>query len=141
MFHFTDPNSSTTEIQKDLLLDNVVRKVRNTVAQFGSEHRDIHSSVSRVGKTIDKNFVSDYFCVGNEAMFDEPENAKILNKVIVEHFLRQGKSDIAEKLIEEANLDVDNEEKTPYIKINKILGKCIQTVNRLVSFFSFQQMP
>lgn len=91
--------------------------------QFSSEHRDLHSSVSRVGKSVDKNFISDYVCVGNENLFDQEENATALNKVIVEHFLRQGRSDIAEQLIKEGKLDVNKRDKIPYIKMNKILGK------------------
>lgn len=91
--------------------------------QFSSEHRDLHSSVSRVGKSVDKNFISDYVCVGNENLFDQEDNAIALNKVIVEHFLRQGRSDIAEQLIKEAKLDINKRDKIPYIKMNKILGK------------------
>jgi len=92
------------------------------LSQFSAEHRDIHSSVSRVGKAIDKNFTSDYVCVGNENLFEQGDNSNTLTKVIVEHLLRQGKSDIAERLIEEAKLDIDTKDKIPYIKMNKILG-------------------
>ncbi|KAH9510837.1 E3 ubiquitin-protein transferase rmnd5a [Dermatophagoides farinae] len=113
----TSPDCPLTDIQCQLLLDNT----RNTISQFSTEHRDIHSSVSRIGKAIDKNFISDYVCVGNESLFDQGKNNEILNKVIVEHFLRQGRSDIAEKLIQESKLDIDTNDKIPYIKMNKIL--------------------
>ncbi|KAH9405259.1 E3 ubiquitin-protein transferase rmnd5a [Tyrophagus putrescentiae] len=113
--------SELTESQRNLILDNVVKKCNNMLNQFSSEHRDLHSSVSRVGKSVDKNFISDYVCVGNENLFDQEENALALNKVIVEHFLRQGRSDIAESLIKEGKLDVNKRDKTPYIKMNKIL--------------------
>lgn len=103
-------------------MENVVKKCRNIINQFSSEHRDIHSSVSRVGKAVDKNFISDYVCVGNENLFEQGDNATTLNKVIVEHFLRQGRSDIAERLIAEGKLEVDTKDKIPYIKMNKILG-------------------
>lgn len=116
------PGSNLTDIQKTLLHENVVKKVKNIITTFSSNHRDIHSSVSKVGKTIDKNFVSDYVCVGNENLFDEPENAEILVKVIVEHFLRTGKSSIAEELIRESKLNVTTLDKAPYIRMNEILG-------------------
>ena len=116
-------DSELTNIQKQLFIDSVIKKTRNVITQFSSEHRDIHSSVSRVGKAIDKNFISDYVCVGNETLFEKEENGTILNKVIIEHFLRQGNSDIAEKLIQEAKLDIDTKVKVPYIKMNRILGK------------------
>ncbi len=120
---FPAAESELTESQRNLILDNVVKKCNNMLNQFSSEHRDLHSSVSRVGKSVDKNFISDYVCVGNENLFDQEENALALNKVIVEHFLRQGRSDIAESLIKEGKLDVNKRDKTPYIKMNKILGK------------------
>lgn len=31
-----------------------VAKVKETVSRLASEHRDLHSSVSKVGKTIDR---------------------------------------------------------------------------------------
>lgn len=103
-------------------MENVVIRCREILTQFSSEHRDIHSSVSRIGKAIDKNFISDYVCVGNDTLFEQSSNQEILNKVIVEHFLRQGRSDIAEKLIQESKLEIDTSEKIPYLKMNKILG-------------------
>ncbi|CAG2122232.1 unnamed protein product, partial [Medioppia subpectinata] len=84
------PGNELTEIQCDLMYDNVIKKVRNTITQFSGEHRDIHSSVSRIGKAIDKNFISDYASVNNDTVFESAANTQILNQVIVEHFLRQG---------------------------------------------------
>ncbi|KAF7494475.1 E3 ubiquitin-protein ligase RMND5A [Sarcoptes scabiei] len=117
----TSPDSQLTDIQRQLLMENVVIRCREILTQFSSEHRDIHSSVSRIGKAIDKNFISDYVCVGNDTLFEQSSNQEILNKVIVEHFLRQGRSDIAEKLIQESKLEIDTSEKIPYLKMNKIL--------------------
>lgn len=31
-----------------------VAKVKETISRLASEHRDLHSSVSKVGKTIDR---------------------------------------------------------------------------------------
>lgn len=35
-----------------------VAKVKETVSRLASEHRDLHSSVSKVGKTIDRVCIS-----------------------------------------------------------------------------------
>ena len=110
-----------TEIQCDLIYDNVIKKTRNTISQFSSEHRDIHSSVSRIGKAIDKNFISDYASVNNESLFESQTNNNLLNQVIVEHFLRQGMLDIAEQLTKEAKLDIPEEKKRPFTELNTIL--------------------
>jgi hypothetical protein len=91
------------------------------MSQFSSEHRDIHSSVSRIGKAIDKNFISDYASVNNESLFDNNSNNNLLNQVIIEHFLRQGMLEIAEQLTREAKLDISDEKKKPFTELNGIL--------------------
>lgn len=109
-----------TEIQQECLQDEV-KKVREIISRIASEHRDLHGTVSKVGKAIDKNFVSDFASVANETLYDEPDKAKILNQAIVEHFLRQGMLEIAEELIHEAKLDIPSEAKNPFTELNHIL--------------------
>ena len=36
----------------------LLRKVRDVTSQLSSEHRDLHGTVSKVGKAIDRSFVS-----------------------------------------------------------------------------------
>ena len=40
---------------------HAVSKVKETISRLASEHRDLHSSVSKVGKTIDRVRISCYF--------------------------------------------------------------------------------
>jgi hypothetical protein len=42
------------------MLLSTLRAVKDSVSRLCSDHRDLHSSVSKVGKTIDKHFVPDY---------------------------------------------------------------------------------
>ncbi|RWS28408.1 Protein RMD5-like protein [Leptotrombidium deliense] len=107
-------------IQKVILNQNI-QKVRDIISQIASEHREIHASVSRVGKMIDKNFTADFDAVGNEAFLDDPSKVQIINQVIVEHFLRQGMLEIAEELIHESKLDIPPEKKNPFTELNSIL--------------------
>ena len=37
-----------------LILSQAVGKVKETITRLAGEHRDLHSSVSKVGKTIDR---------------------------------------------------------------------------------------
>lgn len=115
------PDNNLTEIQCDLLYDNVIKKTRNTIHQFSVEHRETHSSVSRIGKHTDKNFISDYASVNNESLFESQTNVNLINQVIVEHFLRQGMLEIAEQLTKEAKLDIPEEKKKPFTELNSIL--------------------
>lgn len=109
-----------TGIQSVILNQNV-KKIREVIQSIATEHRDLHGTVSKVGKAIDKNFISDFACVNNEQLFEDSENQKILNQVIVEHFLRQGMLDIAEELTHEASLDIAEEKKQPFTELNSIL--------------------
>jgi hypothetical protein len=114
-----------SEIQFKILASNI-RKIRDVVSQISSEHRDLHGTVSKVGKAIDRNFVSDFAAVANETLYDEPDKRRILNHAIVEHFMRQGQLDIADQLIREAELRVSAEAINPFTELNHILDslKC-----------------
>jgi len=132
------------------MLHSCLKKIKDTAGKVASEHKDIHGSVSKVGKAIDKNFIADLSSVHNQHVFppfashrsdgssaridehstgnqdgeteDEGrEKTKLLNNVICEHFFRQGMLDITDSLISEANLEIHESQKAPFIKINCIL--------------------
>ena len=50
-----------------------------------------------------QNFVSEFSAVFTESSFENDETQTLLNEIICEHFLRQGKLDIAEALNEVNN--------------------------------------
>lgn len=133
-------------------LHSCLKKIKDTAGKIASEHKDIHGSVSKVGKAIDKNFIADLSSVHNQHVFPpfasnhiEPspppphinnpphmqqqlqnpgenrEKTKLLNHVICEHFFRQGMLDITDSLISEADLEINESQKAPFIKINCIL--------------------
>lgn len=43
-----------------LMLIKTLHFVKESVSKVGSDHRELHSSVSKVGKAIDRHFVTDY---------------------------------------------------------------------------------
>ncbi|XP_033633232.1 E3 ubiquitin-protein ligase RMND5A-like [Asterias rubens] len=104
-----------------LILNSAQNRTKDILTRVSNEHKDIHSSVSKVGKAIDKNFVSDLIQLNAEQTFESPERMHLLNEVICEHFLRQGMLDIAENLTEEAGLDMLDSAKEPFLEINQIL--------------------
>ncbi|GAB6019521.1 E3 ubiquitin-protein transferase rmnd5a [Chamberlinius hualienensis] len=97
-----------------------VKKVRDTVAKIATEHRDLHSTVSKVGKAIDRNFVADFGSTGIDDSFETPDKMKLLNQVICEHFCRQGMLEIAEELLKEARVEVSHTKKEPFFELNRI---------------------
>lgn len=82
-----------------LVMSQCCRKIKDTVQQLASDHKDIHSSVSRVGKAIDRNFDSEICGVVSDAMWDSREQQhQILQTAIVEHLYQQGMLGVAEEL-------------------------------------------
>uniref|UniRef100_A0A8C4R9L0 Required for meiotic nuclear division 5 homolog B n=1 Tax=Eptatretus burgeri TaxID=7764 RepID=A0A8C4R9L0_EPTBU len=101
-----------------LVLSHCCKKIRDTVQKLASDHKDIHGSVSKVGKAIDRTDVSS---VAMEGVFNSSERQQLLNRVLVEHLLRQGMLDVAETLSQEAGLPIDPKQKEPFVELNRIL--------------------
>lgn len=80
------------------MLKQAMTKVRDTVQRLATDHRDLHSTVSKVGKAIDRNFIADFASTSREDVFSGPEKSHLLNQVICQHFYRQGMLDIADEL-------------------------------------------
>ena len=98
--------------------------VRSLAKQYSDKHKDLHGSISKIGKTIDRYFQSDFGNVPITELFDNPEKFKLIYMIICEDLYRQGRMSIAEKLIEETNLndsDLFNLEKYFLEEINMIL--------------------
>lgn len=83
---------------QEQLLKQAMTKVRDTVQRLATDHRDLHSTVSKVGKAIDRNFILDFASTSREDVFSGPEKSHLLNQVICQHFYRQGMLDIADEL-------------------------------------------
>jgi len=114
-------DGSELSAAQSLILSQCVRKVKETLSKLSGDHKDLHGSVSKVGKAIDRNFVSDFSSVVTDAQFEAPEHADQLNNVVSEHFLRQGMLDIAECLIQESSLKLEDTQKEPFLELHRIL--------------------
>ena len=102
----------------------VKENVKPLAKQYSDKHKDLHGAISKIGKTIDKSFQSDFGNVPIFELFDKPEKLKIIYMIICEDLYRQGRMSIAQKLIEETKLndnDLFNIEKTVLEEINMIL--------------------
>nr|XP_054367125.1 E3 ubiquitin-protein transferase RMND5B isoform X6 [Mirounga angustirostris] len=105
-----------------LVMSQCCRKIKDTVQKLASDHKDIHSSVSRVGKAIDRNFDSEICGVVSDAVWDSREKQQqVLQMAIVEHLYQQGMLSVAEELCQESTLNVDLDFKQPFLELNRIL--------------------
>lgn len=121
MFSFFTCTGTPTEEQAHLIA-KYVQSIRDCTNKFGTEHRELHSSVSKVGKAIDRNFVTDYDSVSRGEVFASPEQQRMLNEVILQHFYRQGQLEISDVLADEAGLAPDvRQSKEPFQELNAIL--------------------
>ncbi|XP_045188845.2 E3 ubiquitin-protein ligase RMND5A-like isoform X1 [Mercenaria mercenaria] len=116
------PADGEVQVTQSLVMTQALHRVQEATSRMGQEHKDLHSTVSKVGKTIDRNFVSEFSAVFTESSFENEETQLLLNEIICEHFLRQGKLDIAEALNEEADLNLDPSQMEPFLELHRILG-------------------
>ena len=61
LFVAVPPEQELTAAQI-VILRQTMNKIRETVHRIASEHRDLHSTVSKVGKAIDRVSISYYLC-------------------------------------------------------------------------------
>ena len=71
------------------MLVQALQKVKESASKVGSDHRDLHSSVSKIGKSIDRSFVADYDSTSRDDVFSSLDQQALLNKVILQHLLCQ----------------------------------------------------
>ncbi|CAO1361547.1 unnamed protein product [Diamesa tonsa] len=103
-----------------LLLKDAIQRSKLKLQQFCVEHRDLHGTVSKVGKSIDRNFCGDFTAVTRHDLFESERNIKLLNENIVQHFFRMGMDDIAETLIRESGLPKEDINEEPFAELHKI---------------------
>ncbi|CAF1079852.1 unnamed protein product [Adineta steineri] len=117
--------SALTNPTDDKFIKTSIQNTLKPLAkQYSDKHKDLHGSISKIGKTIDKSFQSDFGNVPITELFDTPEKFKLIYMIICEDLYRQGRMSIADKLIEESKLndnDLFNLEKNFLEEINMIL--------------------
>ncbi|KAK9878913.1 hypothetical protein WA026_003739 [Henosepilachna vigintioctopunctata] len=113
-----------TNLQVNLIMDTM-KKVKETLSRLATEHRELHSSLSKFGKLIDRMFIADYSSTSRSNIFNTPEKINLINKVICQHFHRQGMHDVAEALCKETDMQYEFSEKESFKELNHILD-CLQ---------------
>jgi len=103
------------------LVKQAANKVTDCVNKLATEHRELHSSVSKVGKAVDRNFVPDFDSTAREEVFSGPSKERLLSEVILQHFYRQGQLEIASTLAREAGVQEVPEQRQPFLEVNRIL--------------------
>lgn len=85
--------------QKEIL-KSALATAKEKLLKLTTDHRDLHGTVSKVGKAIDRNFESEYTATTRSDVFSTDRNSQLLNSIIAQHFYRQGMEDVAKQLIQ-----------------------------------------
>ncbi|XP_028668728.1 E3 ubiquitin-protein transferase RMND5B [Erpetoichthys calabaricus] len=97
------------------------KNIKESLQRLASSHKDIHGSVSKVGKAIDRNFDAEISAVVADNVWELQERQKYLSETIVEHLYRQGMLNVAEDLCKESGVAIDISMKQPFLELNRIL--------------------
>lgn len=132
------PPESQLTAQQINLVKSTISRTKEKLHRLAIDHRDLHGTVSKVGKAIDRNFIMEYHQVVRSDLFQNEHNIQLLDENIVKHFYRQGMDEIADSLIKEAGLPTETNNEDPFAELHQIfeeihhrnLGPAIEWTNK-----------
>lgn len=94
-------NSSELSVTAQVLFDQAIQKLKQTLFEATMEHRQVHSAISKCGKDIDRNFQPDLNgLIKNEKNLEHnPEYLRKANSLIFDHLVSNGLCEVAESFI------------------------------------------
>uniref|UniRef100_A0A8W7PJF1 RING-Gid-type domain-containing protein n=1 Tax=Anopheles coluzzii TaxID=1518534 RepID=A0A8W7PJF1_ANOCL len=98
-----NPDSKVTAGQVDVL-NEALSKTKDKLHRLTTEHRNLHGTVSKVGKAIDRNFVANFTATSRTDVTST----------------RQGMDDVADALIKESGLPAEDIVPEPYAELHRI---------------------
>eukprot|EP00126_Sphaerothecum_destruens_P000485 Sdes_comp10573_c0_seq1m2269 len=93
--------------------------MKDKLNKLTAEHKDLHNSIARLGKTMDKTFQVDISKTSNPEAFLGKET--IVNEVITQHLFRQGRFRVGETFIHESGLSMEEARREPFMDMYNIL--------------------
>ncbi|XP_053608910.1 E3 ubiquitin-protein transferase RMND5B [Plodia interpunctella] len=99
------PTNTPLSQTQAMVVGELASRVKQTVFQMSTEHRELHATVSRVGKSIDRHFIADYGSVAPKAeSFCSDTNRPIMEQAIAQHLYRQGLEEVGDAFVAEAKI-------------------------------------
>ncbi|CDW55579.1 RMD5 protein [Trichuris trichiura] len=134
---------STLSVAAVLIFEQFLKRSREVLQQICSNHRDMHASVSKVGREIEKvchsirmqrvranrrifcfqNFVSNLeeVCMRKIVYEKDPLLRPHVNLLLAKHYLSMGLVDIADELLQHSGVQCDVNNKTRFTNMYKIV--------------------
>lgn len=91
----------------------------STVDKVQAGHKEMQSSVAKLGKAIDKNFLEDISKVCRKGKQFQKDT---LHEVIAQHFYREGRFEEGDLFVKETGMDPDVSMKSEFEEMHGILG-------------------
>jgi len=115
-----DSKNSITEsdIDEEILLQ-LSRSIESTKKDIDDRQKEVYSSVSRLGKALDKKFPASLPTYPR--LFESLPSRKALERTIALHFLRTGQLDTAEIFLDESGIDIPTELRLRFVELHQIL--------------------
>lgn len=99
------PENTPLSQTQAMVVNDLAASVKQTVFQMSTDHRELHATVSRVGKSIDRHFIADYASVAPKAeTFCSDTNRPIMEQAIAQHLYRQGLEEVGDTFVAEAKI-------------------------------------
>lgn len=104
-----DTNMENIESIKLSIQLSEIKRSQDQLQSYAADHRNLHGIVSKVGKSIDKYFLPDFPSVSKFDLFEYESYVQTMNKMILEHFRRQGMNDVSNCLLKESKMAPDTD--------------------------------
>ncbi|RDB21319.1 Protein RMD5 A [Hypsizygus marmoreus] len=120
LFSLQDAKKLFTEhgVDNDTLR-NLARTVELKKKEVDERQKEVYSSVSRLGKALDKKLSAPLPTYSN--LFHAEGSLAALERTVALHFLRTGQFDTAETFLEESGIDIPPELRSQFVDLHQIL--------------------
>eukprot|EP01135_Chromosphaera_perkinsii_P009413 Nk52_evm89s1737 gene=Nk52_evmTU89s1737 len=98
---------------------NLKMELKEKASKLSADHKEAHSSIARLGKTIDKQFQTDISRTTNPEAFKG--KSVVLNEAIAQHLFRQGKFRVGETFLKECGMGLEEAQREPFMDMYNIL--------------------
>lgn len=114
--------------QTDTTLTILSNKIKTLSSQVSENHKELHSGISKYSKAIDKKMKTDIDSIWKPNVISGRED--MLNTILISHFIREGRFDLAEEFSKETNIPISDDMKNQFTDLFTII-EAIKTNNDL----------
>ncbi|CAB4395738.1 unnamed protein product [Rhizophagus irregularis] len=110
----------TDPVSAGAILKELELKFKELTTKTLESHKELQKVIIRYEKIVDKKWKNDITIASNPEVFANKE--KVLNTTVALHFIREGRFELANTFIREAQLDIPNTIQTQFHEMYQILG-------------------